>query len=327
MIFVGAFAGAGAEQEARQLVDTLRKEFRVKAYLHKKHYDFSDNVEGKGFDKYGNRKKMKYQTGYEFDELAVLVGDFESVNDPKLQKILKSIKYASSEQLRMKGKEAATTRRFAGIRDSMKRFSKSDEKRRKGPLGNAFATRNPMIPKEAIAPLGIDQAVVKLNKGVKYSLLENPGKYSVRVASYRGQVIINQREIHEIETNQRQMDGRIDNTDEKAEELVAMLRAIQVEAYVYHDVHESIVTVGSFDEIGEKLPNGTIDLLPRVAKIMEQYGPEKTAVPGGGNAYAGIRPRAIKNNDTEKQYIFDVAPQPILVPRRSIATDYLSRNR
>ena len=73
MIFVGAFAGAGAEQEARQLVDTLRKEFRVKAYLHKKHYDFSDNVEGKGFDKYGNRKKMKYQTGYEFDELAVLL--------------------------------------------------------------------------------------------------------------------------------------------------------------------------------------------------------------------------------------------------------------
>ncbi len=322
MIFVSAFAGQGAETEARTLVETLRKRFRVDAYLHKKHYDFSEKVVGKGFDRYGNRKAMKHKTDYEFDELAVLVGDFESIDDPKLQKALKAIKYATSEELGLKGKKDPTTRRFAGMRDSIKKFTKSDERRRKGPLGHAFATRNPLIPKEAYAPRGLSDAVIRMNKGVKYSLLKNPGKYTVRVASYRGQVIIDQRKIHEIETNQSQTDGRINNTDEQAEQLCAYLRSRDIEAYVYHDLHESIVTVGSFDEVGPKRPDGKIELNPRIAQIIETYGPSKTAVPGGGSSYAGIQPKVV-----DRKWILDIAPQPVLVPRRSIATDYLSNNR
>ena len=323
MVFVSAFAGEGAEQEARQLVDTLRQRFRLNAYLHKEQYDYTGKVVGKGFNRYGGKKKMRYNTNYAFEEVAVLVGDFESVNDPKLQKALKAIKYATRDQLSLKGKQTPTTRRWAGIRDSVKKFTKSEEKRRKGPLGNAFATRNPMIPKEAFAPTGLSQAVIKMNKGVKNSLLENPGKYSVRVASFRGQVIIDQRQIHDIETNRRQTDGRINQTDEQAEELCALLRDKNIEAYVYHDLHESIVTVGSFAEIGAEQPNGTIELQPKVAKIMEMYGPRKQAVPGGGSSYAGVMPQVLTNG--HKQYPLDIAPQPILVPRRSIATDYLSR--
>ena len=319
MIFVSAFAGEGAEKEARLLVDTLRQRFRLKAYLHKEQYDYTGNVAGKGFNRYGGKKKMRYNTNYAFEEVAVLVGDFESVNDPKLQKALKTIKYATREQLSLKGKQTPTTRRLAGIRDSVRKFTKSEEKRRKGPLGSAFATRNPLIPKEAFAPQGLSQAVIKMNKGVKYSLLENPGKYSVRVASYRGQVIIDQRQIHEIETNQRKTDGRINETDEKAEALCAYLRRQNVEAYVYHDLHESIVTVGSFDEIGTTQPNGTIELRPDVARIIESYGPQKTRVPGGGGSFAGVMPQV------RAGFPLDIAPQPILVPRRSIATDYLRR--
>ena len=329
MIFVSAFAGSGAEAEARQLVESLRKEFKVNAYLHRQHYDFTENVKGKGFNKYGEPKKMKYNSDMEFDEVAVLVGDFQSVTDPRLQKILKGIKYASSEQLALRGgKESPTTRRFAGIRSLQKKITKNGEKRRKGPLGNAFATRNPMIPKEAMAPKGLDPLLIEMNRRVKYSLLENPGKYTVRVASFRGQVVIDQKKIYEIQNNKRRMDGRINDTDDKAEELAAILRAKDIEAYVYHDRHESIVTVGSFAEIGSKRKDGKIELVPRVAQIIQTYGPEKTRIPGASSQYAGIQPRAITigKGPSKKQYIFDVAPQPIVVPRRSIATDYLSSN-
>lgn len=326
MIFVSAYAGSGAEAEARQLVESLRKEFKVNAYLHRQHYDYTDNVKGKGFNKYGEPKKMKYNSDMKFDEVAVLVGDFESVTDPRLQKILKGIKFATAEQLALRGKDSPTTRRFAGIRSLQNKLSKSGSKNRKGPLGNAFATRNPMIPKEAMAPKGLDPLLIEMNRRVKYSLLKNPGKYTVRVASYRGQVVIDQKKIFEIQNNKRSLDGRIDETDEKAEELTAALRGMNIEAYVYHDRHESIVTVGSFAEIGSKRADGKIELVPRVAEIIQKFGPQKKALPGAGSQFAGIQPRAIEvgKGRNVKQYVFDIAPQPIVVPRRSIATDYLS---
>ena len=286
--------------------------------IHKEHYDFTDSVEGKGFDPHGRPKRMRFASGGAFDEVAVLVGDYESINDAKLQKHLQAVKYASRDDLGLKGsKDDPTTRRFASLRSIQRKFSSKEEKKRKGPLGNAFATRNPMIPRGAMAPKGLDPLLIEINRGVKYSLLENPGKYTVRVASFRGQVIIDQRKIQAIENNQGSTDHRIDETDDKAEELAALLRGQGVEAYVYHDRHESIVTVGSFQEIGRKMPSGQIDLLPAVAQIMQTYGPSKKPV---GNAIAGIQPKAIGNG----RYVFDVAPQPVLVPRRSIATDYLS---
>ena len=189
-------------------------------------------------------------------------------------------------------------------------------------MGNAFATRNPLIKSGADAAQALDPTLLALNKGVKYSLLKNPGTYSVRVASFRGQVVIDQRKIQEIESNKRELDGRINTTDEKAESLARILREERgVEAYVYHDRHESIVTVGSFAEIGRKMPNGTIELIPQVAEIIMTYSPKKERLPGAGLALAGIQPKSMYG------FVFDIAPQPILVPRKSSATDDLSSTK
>ena len=320
MIFIASFAGEGADTEARQLVETLRSQFRLNAFVHKEHYDFSDTVEGKGFDPHGRPKRMRFAADHSFDEVAVLVGDYETVDDNKLQKHLQTIKHATAEELGLKGdsKNAPTTRRFAGLRSIQKKFTSKQAKKLKGPLGSAFATRNPMIPREAFAPKGLDRVLLDMNKGVKFSLLDNPDKYTVRVASFRGQVIIDQKKINEILTNQRTTDNRINDTDDKAEALTAILRKKGVEAYVYHDRHESIVTIGSFAEIGKKTQDGTIDLAPEVAHIIQTYGPSRKPLKGNGVALAGIQPKAINN------FVFDIAPQPVLVPRRSIATDYLS---
>lgn len=325
MIFVAAFAGEGAETEARELVEQLRSKFKMNAYLHKKQYDYTQEVKGKGFDKFGNPKRMRFNSDLAFEEVAVLVGDFQSLDDPQLQEQMKTIKYATASELALRGSSAdsPTTRRFAGIRSAIqKKLSGASETRRKGPMRNAFATRNPMVPREATAPKGLDPMLIEWNKGVKYSLLDNPGKYTVRVASFRGQVVIDQKKIHQIESNQLDTEGRIDSTDEKAEALARILRKKHnIEAWVYHDHHESIVTVGSFDQIGNKLRDGTIDLLPEVARYIEMFGPTKQSLGGqNGVALAGVQPKAIENG----KFVFDIAPLPVLVPRKSIATDYLS---
>ena len=205
MIFVAAFAGEGSEAEARQLVNSLRSEFRLNAYLHKKYYDFTDPVEGKGFDKYGNPKKMRFQSANAFEEYAVLVGDYKELDDPKLEKHLKLIKTATAQELGLRGtKQNPTTRRFATLRSVHKKLTSDKNKKKRGPLALAFVTRNPMMSRDAVAPKqGLSQELVDINKKVKYSLLKNPGKYTVRVASFRGQVVIDQQKIYEIEQNKR----------------------------------------------------------------------------------------------------------------------------
>ena len=167
MIFVAAFAGEGAEGEARQLVQTLRNELKLNAYLHKKDYDYTNEVTGKGFDKYGNPKKMRFKSADAFEEYAVLIGDYETLDDPKIQKQLKLVKYASAEELRLRGsKENPTTLRFAGLRSIQRKLSnKNDSERKRGPLAMSFVTRNPMMPRSAVAPQGLDEGLVKMNEG------------------------------------------------------------------------------------------------------------------------------------------------------------------
>ena len=77
-------------------------------------------------------------------------------------------------------------------------------RKQNGPLANAFITRNPLLPEDYFVPKGgLDELVVKMNKNVKYSLLDCPGKYTVQVAHFTGEVILNQNEIRAIETGDK----------------------------------------------------------------------------------------------------------------------------
>jgi len=316
MIFAASFAGEGAATDARRLAHELRSRYKLSAYLHKKNYDFTQSVAGKGYDMYGNRKRMRYSSGGSFNEIAVLVGDYVSLDDPRLQKHLRLIKYATPNSLSRSGQRNSTTLRFAGLRELQRRIVGDKEKRKRGPMAKAFATPNPILPREMFAPGGLDPFLVKLNKGRKNSLLDCPGKYTVQVASYRGYVVIDQQEIARLEQGKK-FKSRLDQAGAKAEKLAALLRKRGAEAYVFHDRHESIVTIGSFAEIGRPLGNGKTDLLPAVAKIMETYAPVRKPMRGqNGVSLTGIQPRALSG------YAFDIAPQPIEVPRRSIARDY-----
>ncbi len=308
MVFAGSFAGPGADQDARDLVRELRQRYRLPAYVHRQHYDFSKRVRGKGFTPEGAPKIMKYRQEGEFDEIAVLVGNFPSVNDPGLQKTLKQLKYAKLKCLSLDSDDP-TTLRYAGLRALTKSLHRDEEKKNKGPLGHAFVSRNPMLPDEFFVPKGLDPMVEKVNAAVKYSLLDCPGKYTLRVATFRGKVVIDQEEIREIEDSGK-MESSLDVAAAKANRLTTLLRARGVQAYEFHDRYESIVTVGSFNSVGLPRKDGRIEINPTILKLIKSYSPQPQSI---GNGPARMSPRSLGGIP------FDVQPTAVEVPKRSVA--------
>jgi hypothetical protein len=316
MIYVAAFAGEGAKRDSQQLVLELRRRHKLPAYTHARRYDYSKTVPGIGLDRFGEPKKMRYQQAGIYDEIGVLVGNYPTVNDREMAGVLNRLKYLDPDCLRLTHGRGSTLR-FAGLRALQKRINGNERKRTKGPLGSAFITRNPLLPDEYFAPRGIDELVSSMNKDVHHSLLNCPGKYSVRVATFRGTVIIDQQEVTEIEQSGR-MESRLNDAAEKAHLLTEALRKRGVEAYEFHDRHESIVTVGSFDTVGSQRRDGKTEINPAILRIMQMYGPTQRILPGSAGQLAGLMPRQLAGIP------FDVQPTPVEVPRRSVAANYAS---
>ncbi|NLF69703.1 MAG: hypothetical protein GX575_11685 [Candidatus Anammoximicrobium sp.] len=311
MILATSFAGPGAEKQAQTLVLELRKKYNLEAYLHRQTYDFTEPVVGLGLTPLGGPKIMKYANAAKFDEIAVLVGNFETVNDPKVEKLLEQLKYARPECLDV-SKNKGTTQRFVGLREIQRRLTPDLDKKQRGPMGNAFVTRNPLLPQEYFVPKGLDPLVEQMNRDVEYSLLKNRGQYSVRVATFRGSSTM---KINEA----KKLPSKLEEAAVKAHELTLALRKKGIEAYEFHDRYESIVTIGSFDSVGAEQPGGTMELNPAVHQIMQEYGPKRQPLPG--QEAIGLMPRALNGIS------FDVQPVPVQVPRTTIAASFTSSHR
>ena len=316
-VLATSFAGEGAQRDAHNLVLELRRNHGLEAYMHQRTYDYSQPVQGLGVDRYGAPKRMRYQQGGRYDEVAVLVGNFADVADPNVEKTLKKIKYAQPECLKIDGRRG-TTQRFAGVRSLHQIMNRDEEKRRKGPMGMAFVSRNPLLPDEFFAPGGVDKFVLEMNKRVEHSLLDCPGKFSVRVATFRGKVVLDQKTIRDIEDRGGAMESRLDEAAMNAHKLTAALRKQGVEAYEFHDRYESIVTVGNFDTV--TLPyqrqDGRQEINPAVHKVMKQYGATQQEL-SGGRTSPGLQPKKLAGIP------LDVQPMPVAVPKRSIGADYV----
>jgi len=256
---------------------------------------------------------MKYANYSKFDAYAVLVAILESPEDAEIQRTLETIKKLRPKCLDSSSRESGTSQWLVGVRESLQRLNNDPEKRRRGPMGNAFVTRNPNLPEEFFAGGGIDDFVYELNRRVEHSLLNNPGRYTVKVASFGGQDTMNAQEIDDIERTGKVTD-KLEIAADKAHRLTVALRGRGVDAYEFHDRIESMVTVGSFESVGEPRVDGKIEINPAVHKIMQMYGASRRELPGGGAI--GLQPRTLAG------IAFDVQPIPVQVPRRSIAADY-----
>jgi len=313
MIMACSFSGDLALEHAKELVLELRQRYKLPAYVYEKKFEVGKDVEGRGVDEFGRPKRMKLQRGTEeIREVAVLVGDYPAVDDPEAQETLRKLKYFEPDCLAPKeGKK--TSRSLATFRWLQTAVLSDDNpKKKKGPMGHAFVTTNPLLPSDYYVPKGLDPLIIKANEGVEYCLLDCPGKYTVQVAHFTGRVITDQREIAAIEKG-KEVDSQLAKAAYMAHKLTQALRMKGYEAYEFHDRYASIVTVGSFDTLGQPGPNGVIELDPRIKAIIDQFKSE-------GSSQGMVTAKTLVGIP------FD--PQPILVhvPKRSVSAA-LSPNR
>jgi len=274
LIVAASFSGNGAEDQARKLAEELRQRYQLRAYVHDMNFKFGDDAQRGG--EYGAATRRHLRRGNEVHEIAVLVGDFASIDGPDAQQILTRIKVLEPDALNVDANKTAQSmaqvRRFEDA--LMEKMGKS---RKRGPMGQAFFTRNPLLPREYFVPKGVDAFVAKMNDGVEHSLLDCPGRQTIQVATFRGKTIL-QTSAHDDAAsksffNLKKKDDHnpLVEAAENAHLLTKELREHGYEAYEFHDRTESIVTIGSFGRTTQQLADGRVVAIPEVQKIVQTF--------------------------------------------------------
>ncbi|MCA9239386.1 MAG: hypothetical protein KDA37_04265 [Planctomycetales bacterium] len=354
LIMAATFTGEGAQQQAQNLAVELRQKMNVSAYIHDLKMDLSTENVGRGVDRYGNKKQMKYQKGSSIHEWAVLVGDFPNIDDPEAQRLLRGVKTFEPDALKV-GEDSKTYQTWAAIRRHQERIiQRVSHSEPAGPMRTAFVTRNPLLPQEYFVPKGVDKFVADINKGVRYSLLDMKARYTVKVATFRGESRL---QTASVSTNRNQQDKSIDPLVEAAENahlLTEEIRRVGVEAYEFHDRYESYVTIGSFDEVKQIDEQGrlwpTDEMMPifhafgaayntpadplqraqlptqvqsRAASVESQF--KQVFAQKHGTVAGGLHPKfaRIPPNDPRARVVpFDIHPTVIEAPKRSVSGSF-----
>ena len=342
LVLAASFSGPEGENEARDLVLELRRDHQLPAYYFGMTFEM-DRLAGRGIDTNGARITRRYKRGNRIVEHAVLVGEFPTIDDPEAQQVLKKIKHLKPECMsknegQLSSQSLAAVRRFH--RYLRRQLGSTGEK---GPLSHAFVTRNPLLPREYFVPQGVDEEIAKWNEGLDYSLMKCPGKYSIRVATFRGRSEFQSKsgETNQFRTRKAAEDDPLVVAGKNAHLLTVALREKGWEAYEFHDRHESYVTVGSFDD-GKTLPDGRIVLTSQDAQtIVDTFGAvtpnnvfnrpapqdqrlEQIQKQRFQNLFASQQ-GAVAQGFHPKRFVglpMDIHPQPVLVPLRSLSSTY-----
>jgi hypothetical protein len=279
LILARVFDGEDAREKAEALAQEFRTTYRLRSYILAKKslgqkFDYTDTTLGAGFDAQGRQRRMRYADQVTDEGFAVLVGDFQSADSPTYEESLRVVKMARPKALGLDGSNPGA--KLSGTWQEVRRAlsSKFDlEKVKPGPMYKAFGTYNPLLPRE-FYQRPVDEFVIQLNKEVEHSLLSNSGKYTVRVATFRGSdaVLMGSRMSGDPES----LEGQ---TLERAAELAHLatdaLRRCGIEAYEFHDRTSSIVAVGAFQEIGSTSPQGTFQYTAEIEKVRAMFGGAK----------------------------------------------------
>jgi len=314
LIMAATFEGEGAEQQAHDLVYELRSRHKLEAYIHRMKFDFSQGLPQRQVARFDAPLKRRYRRP-DSEQFAVLVGNFPNVTDKKAQNTLQKIKTAHTDTLepssdRFTYQQLANWRTFTRMQKDRRSTGGRDAIER-GHMAKAFLVPNPLLPDDYFDRGGLDPLVLEMNKEVEYSLFDCPGKYTVQVATFRGRSIIQQSTIKAIEEGEKRLKFGLAEAAEKAHRMTLLLRAKGWEAYEFHDLKASIVTVGSFNTLGTRSADGGVVIDPQIRTIIEKFGLDQTAARD-----QILKPKKIGNIP------FDVQPIPVEVPRRSISRDY-----
>ncbi len=172
---------------------------------------------------------------------------------------------------------------------------------------------------------------MKINAGGKYSLYENKGKYSLVVATFSGKSLAHIGDSHAPDAQQAfkidREDNDLANAEHNAWELAVALRERDnIDAYVWHDRYQSVVTVGSFESPQDpKLKRYVRVFAPspiqQVASAGDQVlfpeAPSKNfgLSAGGTNKIYAVKGFG-KNGDESRLWAFDPNPVLMRVPQK-----------
>ena len=350
LVMAATFSGEGSEEQAHELAVELREHFNLPAYTHSMTFNFSSDGDriGRGIDRYGAPIRKRYRMGDHNQEFAVLVGDFSAIDDPHAQKQLDRIKKLRPKALERAHKE--TTQNLAQEREFLTRMQGS---RGAPPMRKAFLTRNPVLPKEFFRPKGVDKFVTQMNRGVENSLLDCPGRYTVKIATFRGKGILMGSFKSNTSQGHKKSKPKVDPLTEAAENahnITVFLRARGWDAYEFHDRTESYVTIGSYEQVAQRLANGQVTPTREVGIVIQTFGaayqtPAALSVGKNvpmqdrvraeevkqkfnnlfsnqqGQIAQGLQPKYIEYQKN-KFVTLDIHPHAIEAPKRSITSAY-----
>jgi hypothetical protein len=296
LVLATTFRGEGAREDARRLVQELRRDHKLKAYTHEKSFDYTGAQQGLGLKPDGTPKKMRYANAAQVVEVAVLVGDFASFDDPRGQKMLARVKSLHPQSL---SGESGRSQSFSDFR----KMVGLDRNAAKGPMHLAFVIPNPLLPEDFFTRQEVDKFVIEMNSDVTHSLLDCPGRYTVRVATFTGAGTFDQKAI-EAGDDAVKLESRLVEAAEQAHRLTQALRRGGWQAWEFHDRESSIVCVGSFQQVSTPQASGAAAVNPEITRITRELGPDPAKLATGT-----IMPRSIDG------IMLDVQPKPIDVPR------------
>lgn len=328
LIFAAAIPGEGAKQNAVALAKELQTTLGLPTFVMQKTFD-SSGVLGSTSqvvpDLDGGRTQYRawtqYANGSREQVYAVLVGEFSTMEDPKVEGALKAIRLAQPQTFQnLAARDENDILDSEGSNAFLQKYRSwlTSGNKKVGPMGTAFLTKNPLLPDEFFLDSPkVDSFVVDLNKNVKYSLLDCDSKYTVRVASFTG------KEVTDFGNGARasQMPGKISNALElaayKANKLTTALRKEKVEAYEFHDRYGSYVTIGGFDSLGQQLADGQFKYNSTMEAVMKKYCGYRNL--NAKDPITGAMMVTTSVNSLDK-VPFDIQGKPIAVPRKAPRT-------
>lgn len=289
--------GMSAWEAADQLVYELRRK-GIPAYTYVRETKIGElsNAATDGLD----GRQYIAQHGY----ISVLACNFKSNTDEDLTKVLNYIKNKFQPEFLTNEKNGGLFARTPG---------------RPGPLSKAFVTVNPILSPEEVKSRTVDKLMLALNQDMEYSLLKNKGRYSLVVATFAGNSIMqvgNQVDSKAMARFEKSFGSNLDATAHEAWSLTEALRNAKkvgydqdYEAWVFHDRNKSYVTVGSFNDRDD----------PRIRALAAQFRGKPNTVAQGDPKNVKAEFFTIPKNPKsgqlpDKMWIFDPSPRVMEIP-------------
>lgn len=299
LVLAATFSGEESRSSALAYAKEIKDRLRVPAFIMEQQYDDDQSVatgERIVTDEFGRmipkQVSARFANNFPKNSVAVLVGEFHSKDDPQIETLLQKVR------------NFVPKTKIPGFEDREKIH---------------FLTRNPLLPEDFFQAPRIDRFVEELNRQdwIKNSVLDCPGRFTVRVATFRGSEVV----TVAAKANSKNGDptNALDRAASKAHKLTTILRGRGVEAYEFHDRYGSYVMIGSFDSLGRETADGQFQYDPRIIAILQEFCGYREVTAKDPSTGAIKKTMTLKS---ESRIPFDVEGKPTAVPRPETSRIY-----